>query len=104
MLALLVGRTACGIGAMSGRTAMENDPTQLRRLTALAVNQLVGCPIDAPVRGRQLREAAVKAGLFTFDTANHCVTCPANHFSRTRLPTGPCNCGAARRAREAADD
>jgi len=100
MLALLVGRTACGIGAMS-REDMEKDPTpQLRKLAALAVNQLVGCPIDAPVRGRQLREAAIKAGLFTLDTLHHSVTCPANHFSRTRLPTGPCNCGA----REAADD
>ncbi len=72
-----------------------NVEASLRRLAALAVNQLTGGTIfDKPVTGEQLREAAIKAGLYTFDSAHHAPACPANHFHQMRLPTGRCTCGA----------
>lgn len=73
---------------------LRDEGIKLRRLAALAVNQLSGGSVfDQTVTGTQLREAALRAGLFALDDLHHAPACPANHFHQMRLPSGRCTCG-----------
>lgn len=72
---------------------------KLKKLSALAINQMCGPMIFAPeVDGPKLRAAALEHGLFEFDDHHHAPACPANYFHKTQLPSGRCTCGAARAA------
>jgi hypothetical protein len=42
-----------------------------------------------------VEKAAVTLGIIFFDDLHHAPMCPANHYHKQRMPTGPCNCGAA---------
>lgn len=42
----------------------------------------------------QVERLAVDLGIIVFDNYHHAPMCPANHFHRKRMPTGPCTCGA----------
>lgn len=42
----------------------------------------------------QVERLAVEHGVIVFDKFHHAPMCPANHFHRKRMPTGPCTCGA----------
>lgn len=87
-----------------------SDPvliSALRKLAALAINHMCGAPVfHKQVSGDQLREAAIREGLFVLDDLHHAPACPANHWHKKRLPTGRCTCGAARKtsALEAQND
>lgn len=41
---------------------------------------------------------------FEFDDLHHAPACPANHYHKCRVPTGPCNCGARAMAQKEAAD
>lgn len=53
-------------------------------------------PRDASAELDAFEIVAVQMGILTFDERHHAPKCPANHFHHTRMPDGPCTCGAAR--------
>ena len=75
---------------------------RLQCLAALAINRLTGVTLFGPIyTGEQLRQHAIEQSLISFDTLHHTPQCPANHYHRTRLPTGSCHCGALAASRKA---
>lgn len=66
---------------------------RLRHILAMAINQINGqCKSDRLLVGSELRDLVVRENLIDFDNHRHTDDCPANHYNRTRLPTGLCNC------------
>lgn len=96
---------------MSAREAIPEDfdfdPSHRRQLTlarhllGIAINRMPKEPTQAGlwsavVRPDELKEIALKNGLVRYDDYHHAPACPANNWSRQRLPEGPCTCGAER--------
>lgn len=82
---------------MEDKLFLQGQVKRLRRLAAIAINQVNGPTIfDGEVSGERLRKAAIKTGDFAFDELHHAPACPANHYHHMRLPIGGCTCGAQR--------
>ncbi len=87
---------------------LEHDPTFARQrlgarvMIGMAVNRLRGREFFENDHftnsrlGDEIARVAIEIGIVTFDDLKHAPKCPANHFHKARLPTGPCNCGARR--------
>lgn len=97
---------------MSTRVALPEDfdfdPTYRRQ--RIAASALLGIAINMARGVGHLREpntrddrmkqidaiemAAIELGIIHFDDYHHAPLCPANHWHKARMPTGPCSCGA----------
>ncbi len=51
--------------------------------------------VQEPTR-QELIDYAISQGLVWYDEWHHAPLCPANNWSKQRLPDGPCTCGAQR--------
>ena len=83
------------------RSVCDQDLTKtvelvkLRKLLAMAINQMNGAiSFSGPCTGELLRRIAIEEKLYIFDEIHHAAACPANHYHKSRLPTGKCSCGA----------
>jgi hypothetical protein len=92
-----------------GETVLELAARQLaecRHILAHALNALNGAefflaPEDPKTWPQKLTDTAIALGHVSFDALHHAPKCPANHFHKTRMPTGHCRCGAQRDADKA---
>lgn len=87
---------------------IEFDPKHKRQfklagyLLGLAINELRDArlvwedKVDPKLLADKIQDLALENGLVAFDEWHHAPLCPANNWSRARLPTGPCTCGAER--------
>ena len=88
---------------------LDHDPTYLRQRIAasaavgLLLNELRGVRgvFDMRMTDQQKFCDAIEAqlivlGVIVFDDFHHSPACPANHYHRRRIPTGPCCCDAAK--------
>jgi hypothetical protein len=88
---------------------IEHDPEHKRQrelagwLLGIAINTMSGSRLawegepDQAKIADQLRKLALANGIVEFDEWHHAPACPANNWSRARLPAGPRTCGAAAR-------
>lgn len=88
---------------------IEHDPEYRRQrklagyLLGFAINSLRGScliwedPPDKKKIADQLETIALANGIVAFDEWHHAPLCPANNWSKARLPFGPCTCGAEAR-------
>lgn len=73
-------------------------------MLGIAINQLRGrrTLFEPEFSNEQIADAietaATKLGLFDLDDLHHAPACRSNRWSGQRLPTGPCTCGARKRA------
>ena len=75
--------------------SQKAEVIKLRMLLARAINQMNGAiSFSGPCTGELLRKIAIEEKLYIFDEIHHAAACPANHYHKSRLPTGKCSCGA----------
>lgn len=82
------------------QTILEFASRQIDECRQLLANALNIAALIAQNSGlglasvKELTDAATGLGHIEFGNLEHAPNCPANHLGRTRIPTGPCGCGA----------